>query len=206
VDVLDSAGIRACAHRRPDATEAGHGSRGAPAIARPAARLPRFTPFDAHYFPEANLTASRISEPKNYRDSADDPNDVTVLCAEVPATAGDARWQLPDADLAAMVVDDIARAGLPRVQPVEHAVRRVANVYPVYDLGYASALGTVDAWLATQSRLVTFGRHARFAYDNSHHGISMGWAAADALGSDGQFDATKWEAAVAASHGHVVED
>jgi hypothetical protein len=34
----------------------------------------------------------------------------------------------------------------------------------------------------------------------------MGWAAGAALGSDGRFDSTRWEAAVAASHRHVVED
>jgi ubiquinone/menaquinone biosynthesis C-methylase UbiE len=27
---------------------------------------PQFTPFDAHYFPEANLALTRLSEPKNY--------------------------------------------------------------------------------------------------------------------------------------------
>jgi protoporphyrinogen oxidase len=167
---------------------------------------PRFTEFDAHYFPEPEIVLSRISEPKNYRDSRDDPADRTVLCAELPATAGDARWRLPDADLVATVVDDLARAGLPAVRPEEFVVRRVPHVYPVYDLGYAAALRTVESWLASHSRLVTFGRHARFAYDNSHHGIEMGWAAADALGPDEHFDEARWAAAVAAAQRHVVED
>jgi protoporphyrinogen oxidase len=167
---------------------------------------PRFTDFDAHYFPERGIVSSRISEPKNYRDSADDPAGRTVLCAELPATAGDARWQTPDADLVATAVDDIARAGLPDVRPAGFVVRRLPHVYPVYDLGYAAALRTVESWLASCAGLLTFGRHARFAYDNSHHGIAMGWAAADALGSDAKFDSTRWEAAVAASHLDVVED
>ena len=62
---------------------------------------PQLTPFDADYFPEPDIVSSRISEPKNYRDSADDPIGRTVLCAELPATAGDARWKTSDADLAA---------------------------------------------------------------------------------------------------------
>jgi protoporphyrinogen oxidase len=167
---------------------------------------PRFTEFDAHYFPERGIVSSRISEPKNYRDSADDPQRRTVLCAEVPATAGDARWQSSDADLVATVVDDIARAGLPDARPAGFVVRRLPHVYPVYDLGYAASLRTVESWLASCARVLTFGRHARFAYDNSHHGIAMGWAAGAALGSDARLDSTSWEAAVAASGHHVVED
>jgi protoporphyrinogen oxidase len=167
---------------------------------------PQFTEFDAHYFPEADIASSRISEPKNYRESSDDPAAVTVLCAELPATAGDARWQLSDADLAALVVDDLARAGLPAARPLECVVRRVGHVYPVYDLDFAAALGTVEAWLSTHDRVVGFGRHARFSYDNSHHGIAMGWAAADALGADGQFSASAWDAALEASRHHIVED
>ena len=165
----------------------------------------RFTEFDAHYFPEPDIASSRISEPKNYRDSDDDPASRTVLCAELPATAGDARWQTSDADLAAIVVDDLARAGLPAVRPDAVVIRRVPHVYPVYDLGYAASLRAVESWIETHTRVVTLGRHARFAYDNSHHGIAMGWAAGDAL-SDGRFDDAKWEAAIAASHRHVVED
>jgi protoporphyrinogen oxidase len=167
---------------------------------------PHFTEFDAHYFPEPDIASSRISEPKNYRDSGDDPVSRTVLCAELPATAGDARWQTSDADLAAVVVDDLARAGLPEVRPAAVVVRRIPHVYPVCDLGYAPSLHAVEAWIATQPRVVTLGRHARFAYDNSHHGIAMGWAAGDALSADGRFDDARWEAATAASHRHVVED
>jgi protoporphyrinogen oxidase len=166
----------------------------------------RYTEFDAHYFPEPDIASSRISEPKNYRDSADDPLDRTVLCAELPATGGDSRWRASDADLAATVVDDLGRAGLPAVRPVSVVVRRLPHVYPVYDLGYETSLRTVESWLASRPRLVAFGRHARFAYDNSHHGIEMGWAAGDAADSGGHFDSTRWEAAVAASHRHVVED
>jgi len=167
---------------------------------------PRFTHFDAHYFPERDIVSSRISEPKNYRDSADDPAARTVLCAELPATAGDARWQASDCDLVATVVDDIARAGLPAARPEGFVVRRLPHVYPVYDLAYATALAVVESWLGSRPRIVRLGRHARFAYDNSHHGIAMGWAAGDALGSADRFDEKRWSAAVAAARLHVVED
>ena len=52
----------------------------------------RYTTFDAHYFPELSTPVSRMNEPKNYRDSDEDPTDRTVLCAEVPCWAGDDVW------------------------------------------------------------------------------------------------------------------
>ena len=152
----------------------------------------RYSPFDAHYFPEPDVAASRVSEPKNYRESRADPTGTTVLCAELPASVGDERWQLSDADLGALVVDDLARAGLPPVTPAAVEVRRVPTVYPVYDLAYAANLARVQQWLDGVPRIVTLGRHARFAYDNSHHGIALGWVAADAVGAGGTLrDATR---------------
>ena len=65
--------------------------------------LPRaeWTPYDAHYFPEAGVRLSRLSEPKNYRDNPDDPQDVTVLCAEIPCSVGDDIWTASPDTLAA---------------------------------------------------------------------------------------------------------
>ena len=79
VDVLDAARVGAGADHWPRAS--------ARCRARPAASCVRggscssisrssdraSLEFDAHYFPEPDVASSRISEPKNYRDSADDP-------------------------------------------------------------------------------------------------------------------------------------
>ena len=45
----------------------------------------RFSEFDAHYFPEAAIAISRLSEPKNYN-TGQGPKNLTVLCAELPCT------------------------------------------------------------------------------------------------------------------------
>jgi len=42
--------------------------------------------------------------------SADDPDDRTVLCAEIPCWEGDERWRAPDAALSKLVADDVSRA------------------------------------------------------------------------------------------------
>jgi protoporphyrinogen oxidase len=71
----------------------------------------RWTPFDAHYLPGLGTPVTRLSEPANYRLSADDPTDRTVLCAEIPCTIGDSIWSATDADLAAVVTEALAMHG-----------------------------------------------------------------------------------------------
>jgi protoporphyrinogen oxidase len=165
----------------------------------------QFTSFDAHYFPGPEVPFSRVSEPKNYRQSADDPPDRTVLCAEVPCSVGDATWNGSDADLGALVSDGLARVGLPVVAVDEVVVRRVARVYPVYRVGFETDFEALDRW-AEDSGVLTLGRQGLFAHDNTHHALAMAWAAADALGPNGQIDPDRWRVARERFRAHVVED
>jgi protoporphyrinogen oxidase len=166
---------------------------------------PRYTEFDAHYLPEPSTPVTRVSEPRNYRDGGDPP-DRTVLCAELPCTAGDDLWALGDAELGALVEDGLARQGLPRPGAAAVHVRRLPHAYPVYRAGFERAFAPLDAWAGAQPRLLTFGRQGLFAHDNSHHALAMAWAAADDLGSDGSFDDGAWAAARERFAAHVVED
>ncbi len=166
----------------------------------------RWTDFDAHYFPSADVPFHRVSEPKNYRDSAADPRDVTVLCAEVPCDVGDTTWGMSERDLGALVASSIEREGLPTVVPEHVEVRRVADAYPVYDLGYAARFGALDAWARSRPGLLTFGRQGLFVHDNTHHALAMAWAAADALTEDGRVDRSRWDASRAHFAANVVED
>ncbi|MGH9660251.1 MAG: protoporphyrinogen/coproporphyrinogen oxidase, partial [Bryobacteraceae bacterium] len=76
----------------------------------------RFTGYDAHYFPGPELAVTRVSEPKNYG-LADAPGR-TVLCAEWPCSTRDAAWTRGDAELGRLVVEGLARTGLPVHAPV----------------------------------------------------------------------------------------
>ena len=60
-----------------------------------------YTPYDAHYLPERTVLPTRVSEPANYRTSAADPPDRTVLCAEIPCWRDDAVWRADNAQLGA---------------------------------------------------------------------------------------------------------
>ncbi|HWN20738.1 MAG TPA: FAD-dependent oxidoreductase [Gaiellaceae bacterium] len=165
----------------------------------------RYTAFDAHYLPEAWTPVTRVSEPKNYRDGDDVPGR-TVLCAELPCSRDDRLWTASDEELGAIAADALEGAGLPRPQVVETFVRRLPFVYPVYSLGYESAVRALDDWAEAQPRLLTFGRLGLFVHDNTHHALAMAWAAADSLRADGSFDDAAWRAARERFAAHVVED
>jgi protoporphyrinogen oxidase len=166
----------------------------------------RWTAFDAHYFPSLDVAMARVSEPKNYRASPDDPTGVTVLCAEVPCAPGDATWGADDATLGALVASGIARSGLPPIEPVAVVTRRVERAYPVYRVGFAEHFARVDGWTRALPNVVSFGRQGLFAHDNTHHAFTMAWDAAAAFRDDGSFDARAWSDARDRFRDHVVED
>lgn len=166
-----------------------------------------FTSFDAHYLPELDFLASRVSEPRNYRDAPDlDPADHTVLCAEVPCSVGDERWSAPADALAARVLDDLARAGLPAPRPIHTEVRHVPHAYPVYRVGFEAAHEHLDRWMLGLDRVVSFGRQGLFAHDNTHHALLTGLRAAEALDASGGFDRVRWQHDRSEFRTHVVED
>ncbi|HUR76670.1 MAG TPA: FAD-dependent oxidoreductase [Acidimicrobiales bacterium] len=165
-----------------------------------------WTTYDAHYLPQLELLAHRVSEPSNYRESNDDPTDRTVLCAEVPCWPGDDTWRLDDDELIRRVVDDLGRLGLPRATPIGSEVRRVTSVYPVYPVGFAPALAAVEAWIGALPNVITLGRQGLFAHDNTHHTLEMAFQAVAVLTADGAVDRPRWNAARETFRAHVVED
>ncbi|MCX7620983.1 MAG: FAD-dependent oxidoreductase [Acidimicrobiales bacterium] len=168
---------------------------------------PRYTEFDAHYVPDPGTIISRLSEPKNYREGPDPP-DRTVLCAEVPCIVGDALWNQQDQALAERVVDELASVGLPLVgqRLSGYHVVRLPTVYPVYRRGFENELAAAEAALASEPRVLSFGRAGLFTPDNTHHALAMAWAAVDSIGPDGEIDRARWAVARLAFCDHVVED
>lgn len=165
-----------------------------------------FSEFDAHYFPEPTIPLSRLSEPKNYS-GASEPRGRTVLCAELPTDPGQPYWQMSDAELSHAVCTWLARAGLPVEAPVLGVVtRRLRCAYPVYRRGYEEHFAVLDHWLGQMENLVTFGRQGLFVHDNTHHALTMAYAAAACVGARGELDHTAWRAYRHQFETHVVED
>src|SRR6185436_13485535 len=85
----------------------------------------RFSEYDAHYFPGADLRVTRMSEPKNYA-NLETPAERTVLCAELPCAVDDDVWTMSNDALARLLADDLARAGIPLPStPLRVEVRRL---------------------------------------------------------------------------------
>jgi protoporphyrinogen oxidase len=164
----------------------------------------RWTKHDIHYVPDGRTPVSRISEPANHRINPEDPEDRSVVCFELPCDIGDDIWNSSDDDLAALVVDAVTRTGLPPLNLDWAQVKRLRNVYPVYQRGYREHLAVLEEWVEQLGGITTFGRHGLFTPDNTHHAMLMGYEAADALGS-GRFDQEYWSAARSRFSDHISE-
>jgi protoporphyrinogen oxidase len=166
----------------------------------------QFSEYDAHYFPEPEVAISRLSEPKNYRQSRE-PRGRTILCAELPCDADGPEWIQGDEDLGRLVVGALAAAGIPvRASVSQVATRRLRQAYPIYRRGYESLFHPLDEWIGHLDGLLTFGRQGLFAHDNTHHALYMAYAAAQCLNAQGQFDRRRWGEFRRAFETHVVED
>ena len=165
-----------------------------------------FTEFDAHYFPEASIPISRLSEPKNYGNGFG-PKDLTVLCAELPCDPDGPHWQKSDEELGRLVRDALSAAGIPVRAPINQiATRRVRQAYPIYGRGYEAHFNPLDQWLERIDGLLTFGRQGLFAHDNTHHALYMAYSAVDCLDESGCFDRERWRSFRRIFDSHVVED
>jgi protoporphyrinogen oxidase len=165
----------------------------------------QFTEFDAHYLPQADVTITRLSEPKNYSDRSD-PENTTVLCAELPCSAGDQYWESTDEQLGELVARDLDRVGLPLpASPLQVFTRRLRQAYPIYEIGYEHHFSLLDEWVEQLPRFLSFGRQGLFAHDNTHHALFMARSAVECL-VDGRFDQEKWRGYREIFETHVVED
>ena len=166
----------------------------------------RFTPFDAHYFPEQDVVFSRLSEPKNYIGSSE-PSGLTGLCAEIPCDVGDEMWKAPEQEVSDRVVEDLRSVGLPVRSPVrESFVRRIPYAYPVYHLGFEKEFQIVDGYLEGIPGLVSLGRQGLFVHDNTHHAIEMAYRASECLEPDLNWNSGMWRLCRERFSQHVVED
>lgn len=165
----------------------------------------QWLPWDAHYVPTPRVPFVRLSEPRNYRDGPD-PDGVTVLCAEVPCSVGDATWGADDEILAGRVRLGIDRLGLPAPSVTDHHVVRLPRVYPLVRVGQAARLQQQLAVLRRVTGVTLLGRQGLGVADNLHHVLAMAQAAVDCLGPDGTFDEPAWDRHLVDFAEHVVED
>lgn len=167
--------------------------------------MDRFTEYDAHYFPERDIPITRLSEPKNY--SLAPLAGQTILCAELPCSVKDGVWQASDEELGRLVLDALARVGLPCRAPLRRVVtRRLQHAYPIYTRDYRRHFDCLDSWVSRIDGLLTFGRQGLFVHDNTHHTLGMAYAAGECIGTAGELDRERWLEYRRQFETHVVED
>jgi len=165
----------------------------------------RFTEYDAHYFPGADVSITRLSEPKNY--SLTDRPGQTVLCAELPCSRESELWNASDDALGELMLRDLSTAGLPvRARVNQVTVRRLPQAYPIYTRNYREHFDRIDRWVAGLDGILTFGRQGLFAHDNTHHTLAMAYAAEESVSDSGVIDRSRWAAHRREFESHVVED
>jgi protoporphyrinogen oxidase len=166
----------------------------------------QWTEFDAHYFPEADIKLTRLSEPKNYSATAE-PKGRTVLCGELPCMVGDEIWNASEEELGLLVRQSLKKCNLPIEAPVLRVVaKRIPYAYPIYRQGYEKHFNLLDQWAGSLERVLTFGRQGLFAHDNTHHALAMAYAAVECLSESGEFEESRWSEYRSEFAKHVVED
>lgn len=146
---------------------------------------PSVTPDHWIYLPEKRLRVHRVSEFKNFSDTAA-PGDRTAICCEITCRAGDATWAMNLEQAAQVACEDLESCGLIQrgeARPLD--IARLPRAYPVYRVGYREPVESLYAGVESLDNLQSTGRQGLFRYNNMDHSIAMGLHAARQLSVDG---------------------
>ena len=109
------------------------------------------------------------------------------FCAE-----GDDLWSMPDADVVAFGVRELAKIGI--VDPadvVDGTVVRVPKAYPAYTGAY-ERFDVVREWLDAIPNLFLIGRNGMHRYNNQDHSMLTAKAAVDNIASGRSDKSNLW--------------
>jgi protoporphyrinogen oxidase len=141
-------------------------------------RRPSVIPDHWVYLPSKELTIHRISEFKNFCDTAA-PGDSTVVCCEITCRPGDARYRMPLEEAGKIAERDLISIGLLRPGEARALdICRLPYAYPVYDLAYRQNLKVLREHSKRIGGFITTGRQGLYRYNNMDHSIAMGRKAA----------------------------
>jgi len=168
--------------------------------------MPRFTKYDAHYFPAENIIFSRISEPKNY--NLNNENKSTGLCVEIPCFYNDKTWNSSDDNLLNKIIADFKKVKLPlnKEKIKKSFTKKIRYAYPLYDLTFQDNLDQTEFFLDSLDNIISLGRQGLFAHDNIHHAMHTAYKANECLDDNLNFDKQKWIHLKKQFKNHKVED
>ena len=131
-------------------------------------RRARFSPNASLYFPDPTDPYTRIYEPKN-RSEVLSPPDETAIVVEVPCSGDDGAWTADDEVLIERVCGSLVAKSLLRREDVKSACTvRMANAYPILEVGFEEKAGRLIGFLESFENLYLAGRSALFEYTHLH--------------------------------------
>ena len=139
------------------------------------------------YVHDPGVKVGRVQNFRNWSEAMVPDPEVSVLGLEYFCFAGDSLWTMDDSALIALGTREIEGLGL--VKPgstVDGTVVRVEKAYPIYDDGYADAVGCIRAWLGKACpNAAPAGRNGMHKYNNQDHSMMAALLAArNLLGTD----------------------
>jgi protoporphyrinogen oxidase len=144
-------------------------------------RGPRVTQHTWIYLPDKSVPFGRIHEPTNWSPDMAPPGH-TLLVIEYFCFRGDVLWSRDDADIAQETVAHLVDLGLVEEgRVVGHEVQRIANAYPLFEVGYDEHCRTINDYLCGFANLHTAGRNGMFRYFNMDRAMLAGRDGARAI-------------------------
>jgi len=139
---------------------------------------PRITSHTWVYIPEKNIPFGRIHEPSNWSANLA-PEGQTHLVVEYFCNRGDQTWDSPDETLTKNTIKHLVALGLiDRRDVFDSVITRIANAYPLFEVGYSKHCRTIYDYLENFRNLYTAGRGGMFRYYNMDRAMMAGMDAA----------------------------
>lgn len=133
------------------------------------------------YYPDPEIPFARMMEQKNYS-QATCSDDMTALAIEFFCWYEDNLWNADDSELFRIAISKLEELSLVREGDiVDYFVHRERYAYPVYDLGYADRLRTVNTYLSSIKNLKLIGRSGTFTYMGQYRAMEAGSNAAEEI-------------------------
>ncbi|HUQ16434.1 MAG TPA: FAD-dependent oxidoreductase [Candidatus Saccharimonadales bacterium] len=141
---------------------------------------PQALPAMSIYFQDK--TFNRLSETRNYGGTEICAPGETILLCDITCAVGDAIWTADPWTLGRRCAAELAAEGFVKEDELLEAVTlRSTCGYPVYMVGYESAIATISEALLPFDTLVTGGRQGLYKYVDMDIASEMGLAMADFL-------------------------
>lgn len=111
------------------------------------------------------------------------PSDATILIAEITCQPEDNFWTDENTTKQTVVQELIDEKLISKDEILETHIFKSKYGYPIYKIGYESALSSTLKEISKFSNLHSTGRQGRFAYINTHIAMKMGYECARTIDS-----------------------